>query len=885
MEVGIILGQDAYELQRPLDYKIGTRSEPFAVLTELGWVVSGPMTGKRRENVCHFAFTDDVKVAENIQTWWDIETYASKINVVSQSKKELQAQKIIESTTKFTGERYEVGMLWSEPEPNLPNNYSSALGQLYSLERRFQRDPNLRNLYQQSIDTDVEKGLVKILDDSEVKGTFGKEWYLPHHPVLNPNKPGKVRRVCNAASKYKEVCLNDKLLAGPDLLHGLIGTIFRFREEPIALTADIESMFLQVQVPEQDRSCLRFLWRPRTNEPVQIYEYQRHVFGAKSSPTCANYALKRVGLDNEEEYPIATKAIQNDFYMDDFINSVETPEEAIEVFNQLQPLLSRHGFELKKWISNNDSVTKAIPEDLKSISNTKQVEVEPNTEGSSVLGLQWTVTNDSLHVCRGTNKEVEAPITQRKILSLVSSVFDPIGLFAPFSVHMRRLLKGILTKNGQHWDNEVEPSEEEEFLRWKEQFPIVAETSIDRRYFNRERDKTEIHVFADASEDTMCAVAYLRSQPKEYSAELAFVIGKCRVAPMRHLSIPRLELQAAVMAVRFKEQIVKEHEMRMNSCSFWSDSTTVLQWIHSSHRKQQVFVVNRVAEILDTTDISQWKHVSGINNPADIGTRAINIEELKRSEWLTEPAWLKRPEIEWPQQVKLIFASDEENIPSSVFMIQAEDKKAVIQWERFSIFNRIVTTVVYVQRALNKHKPATLVVSIEEREKAKATIFKLLQREQFGEEMKSLKAEKEIPKVSKILQFSPFLDEEGLIRAKGRIGKSQLDFNAKHPILLHRKNRAVELFLRNEHKDNQHEGTEHVRNIVQQKMWILGIRNALRSIKNKCINCRKGRAQTIAPVMAGLPEERLDASTAFTNVGVDYFGPFIVKIGRRNEKR
>ena len=142
MEVGIILGQDAYEIQRPLDYKIGTRSEPFAVLTELGWVVSGPMTGKKSQNFCHFASTEDVKVAENIQSWWDIETYASKINIVSQSKKEQQAQKFLEITTKFTGERYEVGMLWSEPEPNLPNNYGSALGQLYSLERRFQRDPN-----------------------------------------------------------------------------------------------------------------------------------------------------------------------------------------------------------------------------------------------------------------------------------------------------------------------------------------------------------------------------------------------------------------------------------------------------------------------------------------------------------------------------------------------------------------------------------------------------------------------------------------------------------------------------------------------------------------------------------------------------------------------
>ena len=158
-------------------------------------------------------------------------------------------------------------------------------------------------------------------------------------------------------------------------------------------------MFLQVQVPELDSSRLRFLWRPRTNELVQIYEYQRHVFGAESSSNCANYALKRVGLDNEEVYPIASKAIQNNFYMDDFIKSEETPEEAIQVFSQLRHL-SKLGFQLTKWICISDEVCKAIPVDLKSISNTKQVEVEPNTEGSSVLGLQWTVNDDSLQVCQ-----------------------------------------------------------------------------------------------------------------------------------------------------------------------------------------------------------------------------------------------------------------------------------------------------------------------------------------------------------------------------------------------------------------------------------------------------------------------------------------------------
>ena len=212
-----------------------------------------------------------------------------------------------------------------------------------------------------------------------------------------------------------------------------------------------------MQVPEQDKSCLRFLWRPRTNEPVQIYEYQRHVFGAKSSLACANYALKRVGLDNERVYPLAAKTIQNKFYMDDFIKSVKTSEEANEIFNQLQTLLSRHGFELKKWISNNDAVTEAIPEDLESIS--KRNKSKWNSILSSVLGLEWTVTDDSLQVCRGTNKEVETPITQIKILSLVSSVFVPIGLFASFSVHMRRLRKSIWTKIGQLWDTKVEPGQ------------------------------------------------------------------------------------------------------------------------------------------------------------------------------------------------------------------------------------------------------------------------------------------------------------------------------------------------------------------------------------------------------------------------------------------
>ena len=272
-------------------------------------------------------------------------------------------------------------------------------------------------------------------------------------------------------------------------------------------------------------------------------------------------------------------------------------------------------------------------------------------------------------------------------------------------------------------------------------------------------------MFADASEETVCAVAYLRSKPKEYSADLVFVIGNCRVAPMQHFSIPRLELQAAVVAVRLKEQIVKEHETKIHSCNFWTDFTTVLQWIHSSHRRQHLFVANRVAEILDTTNVSEWNHVSDVNNPADIGTRAINVDDLKRSEWLTVQAWPKQRENEWPEQVNLTFASDELN-DRLVFSAKIEEKKPMIQWKPFSNFNRLLNTIAYVQRVFKKDKPATKLQSIAEREGAQTGIFRLLQQEQFAEEMQSLKDERKLQKTAK-LQFSPFIGQQGLISAQG----------------------------------------------------------------------------------------------------------------------
>ena len=236
-DVKVTLGQDCYHLHRATDYRKCGNAKPWAVRTKLGWMLSGPLpqqeTAKLATESLVAAEVDPL--ADQVKSWWSMESYASNCSVSGRSNEDDKALKMLKVTTKFDGERYEVGLLWKNSKPHLPNNYSSAVSQLKSLERRLEKDANLKQRYEEIIDVDVQTGFVIILDEAELENTKSDlQWYVPHLPVLNPNKPDKVRRVCNAASKFGVVSLNDNLMAGPDLLQSLKGIIFRFREKQIA---------------------------------------------------------------------------------------------------------------------------------------------------------------------------------------------------------------------------------------------------------------------------------------------------------------------------------------------------------------------------------------------------------------------------------------------------------------------------------------------------------------------------------------------------------------------------------------------------------------------------------------------------------------------------
>ena len=794
-------------------------------------------------------------------------------------------------------------MLWAADNTKLPNNYFSSLVQLKSLEKRLAKDEDLREKYPSTIKEDLNKGyVIEVPDAHKVENRSDKEWYLPHHPVLNPNKPGKVRRVLNGAAKFHGASLKKSLLTGPDLLQNLIYVLLRFRQHPYAVSTNIEGMFLQVGVLPSDQPSLRFLWREDPTTNVVVYQYTRHIFGAKDLPTCANYALQRTARDNAKFYPGAAKAVLEIFYMDDYLDSVESPEKAINRSKELVHLLHLGGFKLTKFVSNVQNLADRI--DGSPQSTEPKVIVSFQEDSSHVLGLKWDHTNDTLVVSRGTSCAITKSLTQRLVLSLVSKVFDPIGLVAPFTVGARLLLKDIWRVTGQQWDDELPQDMVQRFLVWSADLPKLENIKIPRSYFSGPLDNTELHMFGDSSQDFFSAVAFLRARVTtptgKIKTELAFVLGKARVAPMKVMTVPKLELQAALLAARLKNEIIQALTVTVNQVFMWADSTTVLQWINSNE-KQPIFVANRVCETLEYTSVDQWNHVATKDNPADAGTRGMSAEVLQLSSWVNGPHFLSNssfpfvPNKDVINNIKLgvnqaVIIEDTVSLATSVKK-QTTPVPSLFPFDKFSSYQKYLRIAAYVLRLLPKHagyrNPDGSITDPTELDEAERHLQYLVQGESFEAERKDLLDNKFVKRSSRIAPHSPFISPNGLIRSTGRIKRlTEVGFNLKYPIILDARHPFLKLFLEHTHVKPYHQGVEYLRSIVQEHYTVLKLRSSLRSIKAHCLRCREFPAVTMLPIMSDLPKERLAyQSPPFTNTGVDYFGPFYVTVRRTTEKR
>ena len=595
-KIGVLLGTACVPFTHSLEWIRGAHNCPSGIRTELGWTIAGEFRHSSRKKSTatkHLLFfasheTSPQSASTDIlEHYWNVEKIATepeqKDALSTPDKAALQR---LQDTCRHNGERCDIGLPWKRDTP-LPNNYFAALCQLRTLEKRFREHPQKKAKFDETLQKDLEKGYVK-----QVKMQHSlapRIWYLPTHPVENPNKPGKVRRVANAASKFKGVSLNNALLTGPDLLAKLLEIILRFRKHPVGVLAEIKGMFMQVAIREEDQSALRFLWLE--DGIIRQYQYARLIFGATCSPCCAIFVLHRCAADLSDRFPDVYEAVLNNFYMDDFIMSFATAEAARGLASNLRTVLQHGGFRLTKFVPNNPAALTALPEeDMEIIQNT-----------TKVLGQTWCLSNDTFTA--PTLKTIDTPQTLRQLFSMVSSIFDPIGLLAPFVIQLKVILQNLL-KRGQTWDQAVPDDLQPRINKLATHYATMPDISVPRQ-ISPLLTSAELHIVTDASISAFPAVIYARQPPSDTTpARLVFVLGKSRVAPIKQRSVPKLELEASVLGVRLLRTVLNAFKCNVRQIIFWTDSCVVLDWIQNQ-KKLKTFVAHRVNEITQHTKPNQ----------------------------------------------------------------------------------------------------------------------------------------------------------------------------------------------------------------------------------------------------------------------------------------
>ncbi|CAL9682043.1 unnamed protein product [Knipowitschia caucasica] len=482
-DVDLLIGTNVPQALEPWEVVRTVNGGPYAVKTILGWTVNGPLRGdcQMDKQIQPHVSVNRISVARLDELWEkQLKIDFPEAKQDEQHGLSKEDERFVESVSHSVNHidgHYSIGLPVKRRYLKMPNNKTVAEQRAIGLKKRLSKDSSFRSDYVKFINEMLKNGYAEKVTAEQLRRSDGRVWYIPHHGVYHPKKK-KLRVVFDGGATFQGVSLNSHLLQGPDLTSQLVGVLTRFRKEPVVLMADIEAMFHQVRVPPEDCDLLRFLWWPDGNCERELVEYRMvvHLFGATSSPSCACFALRKCAEDNRKHFsPVAINTLLHNFYVDDCLVSVATEEAALSLCKELVELCARGGFKLTKWISNSRTVLAAIPPEERA-KEVKDLDLDSDAlPVERVLGVQWCVQSDAFKF-KITLKN--RPLTRRGILSIVSSVYDPLGFLAPVVLTAKKILQN-LCRNRLGWDDSLPPSVAREWMAWLETSSVYVQSVLE----------------------------------------------------------------------------------------------------------------------------------------------------------------------------------------------------------------------------------------------------------------------------------------------------------------------------------------------------------------------------------------------------------------------
>lgn len=909
-KIDILIGADLFwDLLNSEQMSLGPNN-PKLQYSQFGWLISGPVGTSFSTTIrCNHAITknscnmnfDEERVDTMLTKFWDIEEIPSK-PILSERDRACEKH-FLQNTKRDNNGRFVVTLPLSKPSDSLGESYNIAKKRFFNLERRFRKNPTLKNQYVIFL---KEYQLLGHMSEAPVEKP-DPAYFLCHHAVFkNESESTKIRVVFDGSVPTSSgLSVNDILMLGPNIQNSLFSILIRARQYKYLLTGDIEKMYRQVNVAETSRNLQLIVWREDESLPIKTYQLNTLTYGTTSASYLSTRCLWQAGEEcGDESVKII---IQNDFYVDDLITGTNDQNSLRNLQKSISTALNKACFNLRKYKSN-----------LPDLFQNSEINTQDNltlSEASSTLGLGWDPKTDKLNFPTQRLSESDV-ITKRYILSNSFKIFDPLGLLSPCIIRAKIILQDLWLQK-MDWDQPVSQDIKEQWNEFSINLNFLSKLHIPRKVLCDTPQTIEIHAFSDASQRAYGACVYMRSTCGD-DVMTRLLCAKSKVARINPMTIPRLELCAALLAANLCKSVIDSLRYKADRVVYWCDSSVVLGWLKSDPTKLKTFVANRVVEINEMTDISCWRYVPTSENPADFISRGINASQILGLDlWWHGPKFLSESEVRWPLLNPEINELPEskntnktliktKNLPlnkislgiNSAPKIQKPEKinklknnkeininvkinssEQLINIQNYSSLNKLIRILAFTKRFIfnsrNPNAKRAGILTVSELNDAFHSLCIIAQIQSFPNEYKALSSNLPLHSKSNILSLSPFLDNNKLIRVGGRINSSKYNYEKRHPILLDSSHHLTKLLFEREHINNMHAGPQLLLSLIRESVWPVNGRRLARRTAHNCVLCRRMRGQTLCPKMGDLPSQRITADFPFKSVGIDFAGPFI----------